>query len=68
MSEQLRMSCAECGSSFVLDGTTVERREWEGKPGAWLAGVVCPVCKAWTVSYGMTPALEEERQKLAAAK
>jgi len=65
VSESLRVDCPACGSSFVLDETTLVKRDWPDNPVGWLVGIVCPVCGAFTLSYRMTPELEVLREKVA---
>ena len=65
MSEAIRVDCVACRSSFVLDDTTLVKRDWPGNPGGWLVGVACPVCHVFTLSYRMTPELEAQRVELA---
>lgn len=68
MSNELRVDCVACGSSFVLDDTTLVKRDWPGNPVGWLVGVACPVCNVFTLSYRMTPELEAQRVALEAAR
>ncbi len=68
MSNELRVDCVACGSSFVLDDTTLVRWDWPENPGGWLVGVACPVCSVFTQSYRMTPELDAQRVALAEAR
>ena len=68
MSEALRVDCVVCRSSFVLDDTTLVKRDWPENPGGWLVGVACPVCDVFTLSYRMTPELDAQRVALAEAR
>ena len=65
MSNELRVDCVACNSSFVSDDTTLVKRDWPENPGGWLVGVACPVCNVFTLSYRMTPELDAQRVSLA---
>lgn len=61
MTKALRINCPACGSSYLLDETAMQKRDWPEKPGGWLVGIACPVCDVFHLSCRMTPELETLR-------